>query len=260
MTKTFIVAEIGVNHNGDCDQAAKLIDFAVEAGVDAVKFQLWQLETFPQLEDLRLSAAGLMSLKTYARGKGLEWFCTPFDLRSAELLAEYFAMDIWKLPSNKTVWQNQKLIDFVFNQVRWGGKKKLFISMGYLSKLADIYVLTCRTKDEWKESNVDLTFMHCVSKYPTPCEESNLLRVFQLFKYFSDYRHKFNKHPAVGLSDHSGLPEIPVAAVALGASVIECHLTEDKNQEGPDHKASLNPEEFASMVKMVRNVEKAIRS
>lgn len=225
----FIVAECGVNHNGDVDTAVKLIDAAIEAGASAVKFQHWQPETFPHLEPYRLGIDMLHQLQHYAQRNRIEWFCTPFDTKSVHELKE-IGMTIWKIPSNRAVWDNKEMLEAIRNV---NNRKHTIISCGcasaesvidLCSSLIDTGVVSCVT---------------CVSKYPTA-------------EYEIDIMASCN---CDGISDHSTCIYAPAVAVALGATVVEKHLTLNRNQPGPDHTSSLEPDEFKLMVKMIREVE-----
>ena len=229
----FIVAEIGVNHNGDFDTALKLIDAADECRVNAVKFQLWQPETFPHLEYLRLSNEQIHELSHYAMRNNLEWFCAPFDIPSVEFL-ESIGMTIWKIPSNRVVWDNKEMLKRID-----GAKcaKWIIISNGLKYERYPIRGWAFHGRVTW---------LYCISKYPVPEIEIDFLSRPSPCEW--------------GFSDHSTCIFAPVVAVYKGACYIEKHLTLDRNQEGPDHKASLEPVEFKRMVEMVREVEGRVKS
>lgn len=241
--KTFIIFEAGVNHNGDFRLAHRMIDEAVRNGADAIKFQKWGKEYYDKcewrnvLDGLELSNDEFMDLKKYAKIKGIDFFITAFDNESFDFVKE-LDIDIYKIPSNQCVVDDRRLINKIIS-TSLEENKRLFISTSRFS-FRDIRHL-------WKR-NRNAVFFHCVSKYPTPVKESNLDRLYEL-----DRRHYY-----YGLSDHSATIEVPIAAVALGAMAIEVHVTLDKNMNGPDHKASLDINEFSTMVKMIRNVEKAL--
>ena len=241
--KTFIVAEIGVNHNGKIEIAERLIDIAEKVGADAVKFQCWGINTFPELNFLRLGFPELNHLKMLTAGKNIIWFCTPFDFAAVKFLSS-INNPIWKIPSNKAVWNNYDLMNEI---VKASKGKPIFISLG---------ISSVRQIENFIPDfiNREAVLFHCVSNYPTLPENAN----FRKLKSLIEYRDENGFSYSVGFSDHSGLPEMPVVAVGLGARFIECHLTFDKNAEGADHRSSLDPEEFASMVKMIRNVEKGL--
>ena len=248
MNKVTIVAEIGVNHNGEYSEAIQLIEEAKKAGADAVKFQLWGKDQFLAISDLRLNEKEIEITKLHAESFGLEWFCTAFDMESLKFV-DSLGVKIFKIPSNRAVVKNLDMIDAIIEKA-YQKRGKLFISTG-ISSDAEIELISQKAMD------VDTTFFHCVSAYPTLPNESRLCELKRLERQDIGNGTAYSIR-SIGLSDHSGLPEIPVAAVAMGATVIEVHLTMDKNQEGPDHKASMEPETFAEMIRMIRNVEKAI--
>ena len=241
--KTFIVAEAGINANGDLPNAYRMIDYANIAGADAVKFQLWKRGRFPDLGQYRFKFSEMAQIKNYADIFGLQWFCTPFDFESIDFLAE-LGMDIWKVPSGMIT--NYKYLEKIRSVAL-----KVFLSTG----MADLDEIrqALNTLGWWEPTGPEfITLLHCVTAYPAPIEECNL-NVFSndLFEYWG---HIDN----IGLSDHTLGIEIPIAAVALGASVIEKHFTIDRNMPGPDQKMSLEPGELKAMVKAIRNVEMAM--
>jgi len=259
--KTFIIAEAGVNHNGDINLAKKLIDVAVEAGADAVKFQTFKAENVisvnapkadyqkkttakdeSQLEmvkKLELSFEDFKELKEYCERKGIMFLSTPFDIESARFLKD-LGLEIFKIPSGEIT--NYPLLKEIGSY-----KKKVILSTGMadLGEIEDALdiLIDNGTKRE------DIIVLHCNTEYPTPFEDVNLKAMLTIKEAF-----KVN----VGYSDHTLGIEIPVAAVAMGAKVIEKHFTLDKNLPGPDHKASLEPDELKGMVRAIRNIEKAI--
>jgi N,N'-diacetyllegionaminate synthase len=257
----FIIAEAGVNHNGEINLAKKLIDVAIEARADAVKFQTFKADEVissfapmaeyqkknlgkeeTQLEmvkELELSFEDFVELKKYCDEKGIMFLSTPFDIQSARFLKD-LDLEIFKIPSGEIT--NYPLLREIGSY-----KKKVILSTG-MADLGDIedaidVLLEFGTKRE------DITLLHCNTEYPTPMEDVNLRAIITLREAF-----KVN----VGYSDHTLGIEIPIAAVALGATVIEKHFTLDKNLPGPDHKASLEPYELKAMVKAIRNIEKAL--
>ena len=271
MNRTFIIAEAGVNHNGSIDIAKKLIDVAVGAGADAVKFQTfkadkvvtataskakYQIENtgtdetqFEMLKRLELSIDAHKELFSYCNKKNIIFMSTPFDEGSADML-DNLGMTIFKIPSGEIT--NKPLIQHIARK-----KKPIIFSTG-MSYLGEVEkaINWIMEVDEWKskwenEGNptCPLTLLHCVSNYPAEVGDSNLLAMKTMEKSFG---------LPVGYSDHTLGIEIPIAAVALGAKVLEKHFTLDRNMEGPDHKASLEPDELKAMVKAIRNVEKAI--
>src|SRR3989304_982965 len=268
---TFIIAEAGVNHNGNIELAKKLIDAAVSAKADAVKFQSFITDNIvtaqaakanyqtkntdsaeTQLEMLRrleLSPSAYKELFKYCERKGIICMSTPFDEESADVL-DKIGMKIFKIASGEIT--NKLLIRHIAKK---GKPIILSTGMSYLSEVEKA-VNWIMELNEWNGRLVDeknsicpLTLLHCVSNYPALPEDSNLLAMKTLAKAFGF---------PVGYSDHTLGIEVSIAAVSLGAKVIEKHLTLDKNMKGPDHKASLEPQEFADMVDAIRNIDKAL--
>lgn len=241
--KTYIIFEAGVNHNGNFDTARQMMYEAKRRGADAIKFQKWGKEYYDKCEwrnvlyGLDLSYDELYNLRNYAISLDIEFICTAFD-ENSWVFIKHLDPDAYKIPSNQYVIENKELVNDIV-ETSWHKNKRLFISTSRY-RYTDIQYLYSR--------NPDACFFHCVSKYPTPVNEANLNRMIEM--------KKFCKY--VGLSDHSATIEISVAAVALGAQAIEVHVTLDKNMEGPDHKASLDIQQFETMVRMIRNVEKAL--
>lgn len=258
--KVFIIAEIGVNHNGDIDLAKKMIDSAVESGADAVKFQTFKAEDittksaskadyqnknspmedsqFEMLKKLELEYSEFKEINEYCKNKGTIFLSSPFDKDSVDFLDE-LGVPLFKLGSGEIT--NYPLIQHIKSK-----KKPLIISTG-MTTLYEIQEVVDFIGDDVPE----LTIMHCITSYPSKCEETNL-------NFIKALQTKF-KNP-IGFSDHSEGIEIPIAAVALGAKVIEKHFTIDKNLDGPDHKASLESKDFKRMVDYIRNVEKSLGS
>lgn len=256
MEKVFIIAEAGVNHNGSVETAKKLIDTAIDANVDAVKFQTFKSENViskcaqkasyqkqatgsneSQLEmvkNLELSFDDFIELQDYCKAKGILFLSTPFDIESADFLNS-IEMPIFKIPSGEIT--NLPLLRKINSF-----KKEIILSTG-MSTLAEIE----KALKVLKDCNVSL--LHCTTEYPCPYEDVNL-------KAMQTLKAKFNLN--VGYSDHTQGIEIPIAAVAMGAKIIEKHFTLDKTMEGPDHKASLEPMELKEMVRTIRNIEKSI--
>ena len=261
MNKVFIIAEAGVNHNGDINIAKKLVDAAVESGADAIKFQTFkaedlvcknakkaeyqkqfteksesQLEMLKKLElDIRMHRI----LMNYCNEKGIMFLSTPFDLKSIELLEE-LNLEVYKIPSGE-------ITNYPYLKKIAGLRKKIIMSTGmsYLTEVKDAI-------DVLKQNGAkDLTILHCNTEYPTPIEDVNLNAMITIKNELS---------VNVGYSDHTVGIDVPIAAVAMGAEVIEKHFTLDKDMEGPDHKASLNPQELKMMVQSIRNIEKALGS
>lgn len=259
----YVIAEVGVNHNGLMKLAYKHIDAAVAAKANAVKFQTFVTE-FNQssvhldknylkwAKSLELSFDKFRQLAAYCRKAGIQFLSTPFELKSAAFLNELVPM--YKIPSGEIT--NSPLLSMVAST-----GKPIILSTG-MSNYDDVAraiktIYTHRPKSEKKIPIASkyscftkrLILLHCVSQYPTPMEEENLLVMFTLSRRF--------KLP-VGISDHTLGTEIPLAAAALGACVIEKHFTIDKKLSGPDHSLSLDPTELKYMVESVHNVCKAL--
>ncbi len=259
MQKIFIIAEAGVNHNGDIDIAKKMIDAASEAGVDAVKFQTFKAEKivsmnapkaeyqiensnntesqFQMLKKLEIDKRTHIELMKYCKEKNVMFLSTPFDIDSIHMLVE-LGIGIIKIPSGEIT--NLPYLREVARQ-----KKKVILSTG-MSNMQEVKDAVQVLKQYGAE---DITVLHCNTQYPTPMEDVNLRAMIHM-------KHELNLE--VGYSDHTQGVEVPVAAVAMGAAVIEKHFTLDKTMEGPDHKASLEPNELKEMVKAIRNIEKAL--
>jgi N,N'-diacetyllegionaminate synthase len=255
----FIIAEAGVNHNGDIEIAKKLVDAAALAGADAVKFQTfkadklvcrnakkaeYQMETtdkgesqFDMLKKLELSPDMHEQLLSYCKQKGIMFLSTPFDVDSLQYLVQC-GIDIIKIPSGEIT---------NYPYLREAGKtgKKVILSSG-MSTLEEVRDAVKVLKEN---GSADIVVLHCNTEYPTPYEDVNLKAMMTLKKELG---------VAVGYSDHTLGIEVPIAAAALGAEVIEKHFTLDRNMEGPDHKASLEPHELREMVRSIRNIELAL--
>jgi N,N'-diacetyllegionaminate synthase len=259
--KVIIIAEAGVNHNGDIKLAEKLIDKAAEAGVDYVKFQTFKANKivvkslskaeyqknntgnsdsqYKMLKKLELSEKDHDQLKGYAKTKKISFFSTAFDVEGVSYLkslgfehAKIPSGEITNLPYLRAIAQNfDKII--------------LSTGMADLSEINDAFqaLLANGTKKE------NITILHCTTDYPTAMQDVNLKAMLHIQNEFG---------VDVGYSDHTLGIEVPIAAVALGATVIEKHFTLDRNMDGPDHAASLEPNELKEMVKAIRNVEVAI--
>lgn len=259
---TLIIAEAGVNHNGSIELAKKLVDEAVSAGVDIIKFQTFKSEKLvsksarqaeyqqrnigkkdegqlAMLKKLELSEDDHYDLINYCKERNIQFFSTAFDLESVEFLHK-LGLGLWKIPSGEI--SNYPYL----KQIATYGEP-VILSTG-MCELADIEaalnVLTTNGLDKDK-----ITILHCNTEYPTPMQDVNL-------KAMNEIAEKFGVK--VGYSDHTKGIEVPIAAVALGASIIEKHFTLDRNMEGPDHKASLEPDELKQMVTAIRNIELAI--
>ncbi|MHC1682814.1 MAG: N-acetylneuraminate synthase [Clostridiaceae bacterium] len=257
MKRTFIIAEAGVNHNGDIENAKKLVDIAFEAGADAVKFQTFITENlvtknavkakyqeqntgngyqYEMLKNLELSFDDHTILKKYCDEKGILFMSTPFDFESVDLL-EKLNISIYKIASGDLT--NIPLLEYISKL-----NKPIIISTG-MSNLREIEIALEAISGG---SNNKISLLHCTSNYPTNYKEVNLNAMVTLKNAFK---------LSVGYSDHTEGVEIPIAAVAMGAEIIEKHFTLDKNLKGPDHKASLNSLELKSMIKSIRNLEQA---
>lgn len=255
----FIIAEAGVNHNGDIKLAKQLIDVAQEAGADAVKFQTfhteevvirsaekakYQQETtgaaesqFEMIKKLELPDEAFRALYSYANEKNILFLSTPDDTGSIDLLDE-LGVPAFKVASGEIT--NFPLLKYIARK-----QKPIILSTG-MSTLGEIEEALAAIR---KEAAVEIILLHCVSCYPAQIEEMNLKAIQTLRQAF--------KLP-VGLSDHTLGMTIPIAAVALGVCVIEKHFTLDKNLPGPDHRASLEPGELKQMIAVIRDVEKAM--
>ena len=255
----FIIAEAGVNHNGDVEMAKQLVDVAVEAGADAVKFQSgnpeklasaiapkaeYQLQTTDESESqldmirrLVLSAEEHYELQAYCQVGGIPFMSSPFDEESADLLAD-MNVPVFKIPSGEIT-----NLPFLAHVARKGKPMIVSTSMAFLSEVET----AVRTIEE--AGNREFTLLHCVSNYPADPADANLLAMRTMSTAFG---------VPVGYSDHTPGIEVAIAAVVLGACVIEKHLTLDRNMPGPDHRASLEPDEFAAMVRGIRTAEAAL--
>lgn len=263
MNHTLIIAEAGVNHNGDIDMALRLIEKAAEAGVDYVKFQTFNSSKLvsryatkaeyqknntsgddsqlKMLQRLELSHEEHLRLIDHCNHCGIKFLSTAFDLESIEFLHS-LNLDLWKVPSGEIT-----NLPYLRSIAQKGGR--VIMSTG-MCELYDIEAaLNVLTSNGTSRENI--TLLHCNTEYPTPWEDVNLLAMHDIAKTFN---------LPVGYSDHTKGIEIPIAAVALGATVIEKHFTLDNNLPGPDHKASLEPDQLKSMVKAIRHIECALGS
>ena len=261
--KTLIIAEAGVNHNGNLLRAKKLVDAAAAADADIVKFQTFKASKlttrllskadyqknssddnqsqFDLLQQLELNDADYLELREHCESREIEFLSTGFDIESVDYLIDLGITKI-KIPSGEIT--NLPYLRHV------GSKSLPIILSTGMSNIVEIAsALEILTKSGTKKENI--TLLHCTSEYPAPMSSINL-------NALSTIRDEFGV--SVGYSDHSQGIEVAVAAVALGARIIEKHFTLDKNLPGPDHKASLNPSELESMVKAIRNVERAMGS
>ncbi|MBU2251682.1 MAG: N-acetylneuraminate synthase, partial [Candidatus Omnitrophica bacterium] len=241
------IAEVGVNHNGDIEIAKQLVDLAYEAGVDAVKFQTFSAEKvvsqqslqLDMLKKLELSRQDHIELNDYCREKGVIFLSTPFDLESIDFLKS-LGLEIFKIPSGE-------ITNLPYLRKVGSLNKKIIISTGMaeleeISKALDILVASGTAKEK-------ITVLHCNTEYPTPFKDVNLLAMLTI---------KNTLRVKVGYSDHTLGIEVPIAAVALGAEVVEKHFTLDRTMEGPDHQASLEPSELKAMVESIRKIKNAL--
>jgi N,N'-diacetyllegionaminate synthase len=259
--KTLIIAEAGVNHNGNLDIAKKLIDVASNAKVDFIKFQTYKtknlvssnakmadyqikntssnLSQFEMLKNLELSFSDFQELISYSKNKKIGFLSSPFDIESIDYLNK-LEIDFIKIPSGE-------ITNFPYLEKIASISKKVILSTG-MSTLKEIEsALDILTSKNLKKK--DITLLHCNTEYPTPFVDVNLKAMENLKNHFD---------MMVGYSDHTLGIEVPIAAVALGACVIEKHITLDSKMEGPDHFASIEPKQLDSMVKSIRNIETAI--
>ena len=259
--KTIIIAEAGVNHNGDMNLAKLLIDEASDAGVDYVKFQTFKAKNlvlkkapkadyqtrnmksnishFEMLKKLEISVSNHLELKAYAEGKGIAFLSSAFDI---EGLIYLHSLDIAliKIPSGEIT-----NLPYLQKVASLGRPVILSTGMANMTEIKDALTVLLSgniTRDE-------VTVLHCNTEYPTPFDDVNLRAMLSIQKELGT---------AIGYSDHTLGIELPIAAVALGATVIEKHFTLDRSMSGPDHLASLEPNELKQMVSSIRNIEKAI--
>ena len=257
--KVFIIAEAGVNHNGDLQLAKRLIDEAAKAGADAVKFQTFKAEKivcknaekadyqkettgksesqFEMLKKLELTEEMHSQLLTYCKEKDILFLSTPFDEESVDYLTG-LGMDIMKIPSGE-------ITNYPYLRKMAQTGKRVILSTG-MSDIEEVKAAVAVLKEY---GCIDIAVLHCNTEYPTPYEDVNLKAMLTLCNELGI---------EVGYSDHTKGIEIPIAAVAMGAKIIEKHFTLDKTMEGPDHKASLEPRELKEMISAIRNVEVAL--
>lgn len=261
MKKTFIIAEAGVNHNGEIDIAKELIDVAFKAGVDAVKFQSFKADKtvskntvkapyqkhttnetesqYQMIKKLELSFEDHVELIDHCKQKSIIFLSSPFDIESINLLRR-LGLETIKIPSGE-------ITNLPYLRAIGELNKKIILSTG-MSDIGEVEdAIDVLVKSGTGKNNIAI--LHANTEYPTPMEDVNLNAMLTIKQAFS---------VPVGYSDHTNGIEVPIAAVAVGAEIIEKHFTLDKNLEGPDHKASLNPGELFQMVKAIRNIEKAM--
>lgn len=259
--KTLIIAEAGVNHNGDMNMAKKMIEVAAHAGADLVKFQSFnadRLVTFSaskasyqisseneeesqheMLRKLELTETMHHELLAYCKTQGIGFFSTGFDIQSIDLLVE-LGQRLFKIPSGE-------LTNFPYLQYIGKLDSEVLLSTGMANMDeigAAIDVLEVAGTDR-----ANITVLHCTTAYPVPTEDVNLRAMCSIQEKFG---------VKIGYSDHTLGIEIPLAAVALGAEIIEKHFTIDRTLPGPDHKASLEPQELTAMIEGIRKIEKAL--
>lgn len=259
--KTIIIAEAGVNHNGSLAIAKRLIEEAAKSGADYIKFQTFVTEKlvskeakqaeyqkknlqnessqFDMLKALELSLNDHYELIEYCNQLGVAFFSTAFDLDSIDLLSE-LNLPLWKIPSGE-------ITNLPYLQKIGSFNKPIILSTG-MATLGEIEAAIEVLEKSGTPRN-QITILHCTTEYPAPVNEVNLKAMTTIGESFK---------VKVGYSDHTEGIEIPLAAVAMGATVIEKHFTLDKNMKGPDHKASLEPDELKKMVEGIRNIELAM--
>jgi len=262
MSKVIIIAEAGVNHNGDIALAKKLIDVAAEASVDYVKFQTFKADTlvskeakkatyqsenisdgdnsqYNMLKKLELSHEDHLELISYCNIKNIRFFSTAFDVEGVKYLNE-LGLSFFKIPSGE-------ITNYPYLKIIATLKKPVILSTGMcfeyeISEAIEVLLKNGLVRDQ-------ISILHCNTEYPTPMKDVNLKAMLSIKKRFG---------VKVGYSDHTLGIEVPVAAVALGAEIIEKHFTLDRSLPGPDHLASLEPVELKAMVSSIRNIEQAI--
>jgi N,N'-diacetyllegionaminate synthase len=262
MNKVIVIAEAGVNHNGDIELAKKLIDVAVEAGVDYVKFQTFKSESLvskfakkasyqientndaiesqlQMLKKLELSNSQHFELVQYCKNKNISFFSTAFDLESLSFLKE-LGLNIVKIPSGE-------ITNLPYLRKAASLFKEVIISTGMSSMVEIDEALNVFLQAGIKKN--DITILHCNTEYPTPMSDVNLNAMLAIQKMLG---------VKVGYSDHTMGIEVPIAAVSMGGTMIEKHFTLDRSLPGPDQLASLEPDELKQMVQSIRNIEKAI--
>lgn len=260
MRKVFIIAEAGVNHNGNLLLAKRLIDAAVDAGVDAVKFQTWKSELivtksaqqatyqmentgieesqFDMLKKLELTYADFRELKRYCDEKEITFMSTPDEIESATFLSDL--QDIFKIGSGEIT-----NLPYLRHVGQLGKELILSTGMANLAEVEDalnVLMQAGTPKDR-------ITILHATTEYPCPIDEVNLYAMQTISRAFG---------VKVGYSDHTEGIEVPIAAVALGAVIIEKHFTLDRTMEGPDHKASIEPHELKALTCAIRKIEQAL--
>lgn len=254
----YVIAEVGVNHNGSFELACKLVDVAKAAGADCIKFQTFKSKNLvsrnaqkaeyqkkttgegsqvDMLKALELSFDEFRDLKAYCDSVGIAFLSTPFDFDSIQFLNS-IDMPFWKIPSGE-------ITDYPYLVALARTGKPIVLSTG----MSDMDDIAAAIRVLRENGAADIKLLHCNTEYPTPFEDVNLRAMMTM-------RNAFGLE--VGYSDHTKGIEVPVAAVAMGATIIEKHITLDRNMEGPDHRASLEPDELTAMITGIRNIEKAL--
>lgn len=261
MGHVLIIAEAGDNHNGSLDLAFQLVDKAAQAGADCVKFQTFVTEEviskraekaeyqkestgadesqYEMVKKLELTFDNFRQLQQYAKEKGLMFLSTPFDIPSVDFL-QSIDVPYFKIPSGEIT-----NLPYLIRIAKTG--RDVILSTG----MAEMEEIEAAVRLLRENGAGEISLLHCNTEYPTPMEDVNLRAMLTL-------KEKF--HVRVGYSDHTKGIEVPIAAVAMGAEIIEKHFTLDHDMEGPDHKASLEPDELEAMVTGIRNIEKALGS
>ncbi len=262
MSKVIIIAEAGVNHNGDIQVAKKLIDVAVDAGVDYVKFQTFKADSlvsksakkaeyqsvnindgddsqYAMLKNLELSNENHLELMTYCSERNIKFFSTAFDVEGVNYLNN-LGLSFFKIPSGE-------ITNYPYLKAVALCEKPVVMSTGMCSEMEIKQALDVLLKFGLKKEAISI--LHCNTEYPTPMEDVNLKAMLAIQEIFG---------VQVGYSDHTLGIEVPIAAVALGATIIEKHFTLDRALPGPDHVASLEPTELKEMVTAIRNIELAM--
>jgi len=262
LNRIYIIAEAGVNHNGSLNLAMEMVAAAADAGADAVKFQTFKADRlvtlsapkseyqravtgedesqFAMLKKLELDLESHRQLLEDCRGKGIDFLSTPFDIESVDLLT-HLGMQTFKIPSGEIT--NLPLLRKI-----GGLGKRIILSTG----MADLSEIQAALNVLMQAGTAlqNITVLHCNTEYPTPMEDVNLRAMLTIKETFPEV--------SVGYSDHTAGIEVSIAAAAMGAKVIEKHFTLDRNMEGPDHRASLEPDELNLLVRSVRNIEQAL--
>jgi N-acetylneuraminate synthase/N,N'-diacetyllegionaminate synthase len=262
MNKVIIIAEAGVNHNGDIQVAKKLIDVAVDAGVDYVKFQTFKADSlvsksakkaeyqsvnindgddsqYAMLKKLELSHENHLELMSYCSRRNIQFFSTAFDVEGVNYLND-LGLSFFKIPSGE-------ITNYPYLRAIALCRKPVILSTGMCSQIEIKQAMDVLLKFGLKKDNISI--LHCNTEYPTPMKDVNLKAMLSIQKTFG---------VQVGYSDHTLGIEVPIAAVAMGATIIEKHFTLDRTLPGPDHVASLEPKELKAMVKAIRNIELAL--